>query len=97
MTSEARRGARQAAVLGVVGFVDIPITYMSVLWWRTLHQGPSIFRSGGPSMATPMLLVLLLNVVAFTVLYGYLLVRRLDLQRLEAGIFVVARGGEKDG
>jgi len=83
MASEARRGARQAAVLGIVGFVDIPFTYMSVLWWRTLHQGPSIWRSGGPTMVTSMLLILLLNVLAFTVLYGYLLVRRLDVQRLE--------------
>lgn len=93
MASEARRGARLAAVLGIVGFVDIPITYMSVLWWRTLHQGPSILRSGGPTMATPMLLVLLLNVLAFSVLYGYLLVRRLDLQRLETHMLAVTREG----
>lgn len=91
--SDARRGARQAAVLGIVGFVDIPITYMSVVWWRTLHQGPSIFRSDGPSMATSMLLTLLLNVLAFTVLYGYLFVRRLDLQRLEEHEVAGIRGG----
>jgi heme exporter protein C len=93
MASDARRAARQAAVLGIVGFVDIPITYMSVLWWRTLHQGPSIFRSGGPSMATSMLLILLFNVLAFTVLYGYLLVRRLDVQRLEVQALAGIRGG----
>ena len=93
MTSEARRGARLAAVLGIVGFVDMPITYMSVLWWRTLHQGPSILRSGGPTMATPMFLVLLLNVLAFTVLYGYLLVRRLDVRRLETHMLAVTREG----
>lgn len=93
MASDARRGARQAAVLGIVGFVDIPITYMSVLWWRTLHQGPSIMRSGGPTMATSMLLILLLNVLAFTVLYGYLLLRRLDVQRLELQESVATRGG----
>jgi heme exporter protein C len=93
MASEARRRARQAAVLGIVGFVDIPITYMSVLWWRTLHQGPSIVRSGGPTMATSMLLILLLNVLAFTVLYGYLLVRRLDVQRLEIQELAGTRGG----
>jgi heme exporter protein C len=93
MASEARRRARQAAVLGIVGFVDIPITYMSVLWWRTLHQGPSIVRSGGPTMATSMLLILLLNVLAFTVLYGYLLVRRLDVQRLEIQELAGIRGG----
>jgi heme exporter protein C len=80
-------------VLGIVGFVDIPITYMSVLWWRTLHQGPSILRSGGPTIATSMLLVLLLNVLAFTVLYGYLLVRRMDMQRLEIQALAVTRGG----
>jgi heme exporter protein C len=93
MASEARRGARQAAVLGIVGFVDIPFTYMSVLWWRTLHQGPSILRSGGPTMATSMLLILLLNVLAFTVLYGYLLVRRLEVQRLDIQALAATRGG----
>jgi heme exporter protein C len=93
MAGDPRRGARQAAVLGVVGFVDIPITYMSVLWWRTLHQGPSVLRSGGSAMATPMLLVLLLNVVAFTLLYGYLLVRHLDVQRLEARTLTLVQGG----
>lgn len=92
MASDPRRGARQAAVLGIVGFIDIPITYMSVLWWRTLHQGPSILRSDGPVMAPPMLLVLLLNVVAFTLLYGYLLARHLDVQRLEAQTVALARG-----
>jgi heme exporter protein C len=92
MASDPRRGARQAAVLGIVGFIDIPITYMSVLWWRTLHQGPSILRSDGPAMAPPMLLVLLVSVVAFTLLYSYLLVRHLDLQRLEARTVALARG-----
>jgi heme exporter protein C len=92
MASEARRGARQAAVLGIVGFVDIPITYMSVLWWRTLHQGPSIVRSGGPTMATSMLLVLLLNVLAFTVLYGYLMLRRLDVQRQDLQALAATTG-----
>ena len=58
--------------MGIVGFVDVPIVYLSVLWWRTLHQPPSSPRS----TAGEFLYVLLLNVAAFTLLYIYLMVRR---------------------
>lgn len=67
--------ARWAAIVGIVGFVDVPIVYLSVYWWRTLHQPPSSPRS----LAPEILFALLLNLLAFTVVYGYLLVRRYRL------------------
>jgi len=69
---DPEKRARWAAIVGIVGFVDVPIVYLSVLWWRTLHQPPSSPRS----MASEFVYVLLLNVAAFTVLYIYLMVRR---------------------
>ncbi len=70
---ETERTARAAAVIGIVGFIDIPIIHMSVYWWRTLHQAPSLLRPGPPAMAPPMYLTLLLNALAYTLVLFYLL------------------------
>ena len=48
-----------AAILGIVIFIDVPIIYKSVEWWRTLHQGHSIVREGGSAMSKEMLYLLL--------------------------------------
>jgi heme exporter protein C len=75
--------ARRAAVLGVVAFVQVPIVHMSVVWWRALHQPPTVLKPGDPTIDHAMLAALLLNVAAFTVLYALLVARRLELARLE--------------
>jgi len=80
--SPARR-ARWAAVIGVVGFVDVPIVQLSVTWWRSLHQGPSVRLLGETTMAPVMLAALLVAVGAFTLLYCYLIALRLRVGRLE--------------
>ena len=55
------RGARAAAILALVGAVNLPIIKFSVDWWNTLHQGESIFRIGGstidPSILWPLLIM----------------------------------------
>ena len=63
--------ARFAAVLAIVGFVDLPIVYFSVEWWRTLHQPLSI-SPRGLSIAGAMLVPLLLNSLAFYLLFTYM-------------------------
>lgn len=80
---EPDRRARLAALVGIVGFIDVPITYMSVLWFRTLHQPPSIQRSGS-SMPDTMLFTLLLNVGAYTLVYLFFLVKRVRIESLNA-------------
>jgi heme exporter protein C len=80
--SPARR-ARWSAVVGVVGFVDVPIVHMSVVWWRSLHQQATVLRPGAPTMAGSMLATLLLAFVAFSVAYSYLMAVRLRVGRLE--------------
>src|SRR6266508_5205561 len=44
LIEDENRAASAAAVLGIIGFLDIPLIHMSVYWWRTLHQPPSILR-----------------------------------------------------
>jgi heme exporter protein C len=63
------RAGRVAAVLILVGFVNIPIIKFSVDWWNTLHQGESIFRLGGPSIHPSMLYPLIVMLAAYGVLF----------------------------
>ncbi len=73
-------GARYAAVLGIIGFLDVPVIHMSVEWWRTLHQPATILRPGPSKMALEMLAPLLVNVAAVALLYAYLLAVRVRLE-----------------
>ena len=57
---EARRADRAGAVLALVGVVNVPVIYFSVVWWNTLHQGASISLTAAPRMAMTMLLGMLL-------------------------------------
>ncbi|GAA3550497.1 cytochrome c biogenesis protein CcsA [Amycolatopsis ultiminotia] len=75
--------ARRSAVLGVVAVVQVPVVHMSVVWWRALHQPPTVLKPGDPTIDHRMLAVLLLNVVAFTVFALMLLRARLRLTVLE--------------
>ncbi|GGD42029.1 heme ABC transporter permease [Aureimonas glaciei] len=63
------RSAKAAAILVLVGFVNIPIIKFSVDWWNTLHQPASVMRAGGPSMPAAYLVPLLVSAVGFTLLF----------------------------
>lgn len=78
---EPGRRALVSAVFGIVGFVDVPIVFMSIRWWRTIH--PVIVEGGALNLTPPMVLTLAVALVAFVLLYAYLLVERLRLQRSE--------------
>jgi heme exporter protein C len=83
MIEERERGARYAAVLGIIAALDVPLVHFSVYWWRTLHQPPSVMKPGAPSMPPLILATLLVNLVAFTLLYAYFVAKRVDLLRRE--------------
>ncbi|MBK1624706.1 heme ABC transporter permease [Afifella marina] len=63
------RAAKVAAVLILVGFVNIPIIKFSVDWWNTLHQSASVIRLDGPSIAPSMLWPLVVMAVAYTLIF----------------------------
>ena len=63
------KAGRAAAILAIVGSVNIPIIHYSVEWWNTLHQGASVFRAGGPTIASVFLWPLLSMAIAFTLLF----------------------------
>ena len=84
MIDDRERGARFAAVLGIVAAFNIPLVHFSVLWWRTLHQPPSLMAPGPAPVPGIIKAALYVNFVAFTLLYGYFLIRRVRVLHLEA-------------
>lgn len=82
-TSSPGRARRISAVLGIIGFVDVPIVHQSVVWWRSLHPDPVVLNASGPQLPGTMLAALMVNLVAFTLLYAYLLAERIRIAKLE--------------
>jgi heme exporter protein C len=68
------RAARAAAVLTLVGAINLPIIKFSVDWWNTLHQPASVFRTGGPTLDRAFLVPLLVMAVGFMLLFATLLI-----------------------
>jgi len=74
---DAGRGDRAAALLSVVGVVNVPIIHYSVLWWNSLHQGATVAKLGKPSMPGSMLWPLLAMLLGFMLFFGAILCIRL--------------------
>jgi len=76
--------ARFSAVLGIIGFLDVPIVFMAIRWWRTIH--PVLIGSSSPdvkgqfNMEPQMVVALMLGVITFTLLYVVLLAYRVRLE-----------------
>jgi len=69
----------------IVGFVNVPIVHFSVKWWRALHQPSTILGPEPSPIAAPIATALLVNWVAFTLLFVYFLARRIEIARLDDG------------
>jgi heme exporter protein C len=80
---DPRRGGKAGSVLALVGVVNLPIIKFSVVWWNTLHQPASLMRRGGPTIALPLLVPLLVMALAFTLLFATLLLLRMQTLLLE--------------
>jgi heme exporter protein C len=81
---DTRRADRAAGLLALVGVVNVPIIYFSVKWWNTLHQGASVNLTKAPSMASQMLLGMLLMALAmwaYSIAVALVRARRLVLER----------------
>jgi heme exporter protein C len=88
---DRRNAARASAVLALVGVVNIPIIHYSVMWWNTLHQGPTVTKLDAPSIHLSMLVPLLLMALAFKLFYIVVVLMRarcdvLDRERESAWV-----------
>ena len=75
--NDARTGAKAAAILSLVGVVNVPIIHFSVCWWISLHQGATITKFSKPSMPPEMLIPLLISIAGFLFLTAALITQRL--------------------
>jgi heme exporter protein C len=77
--------AKRAAIAGIVAFLDVPIVHFSVEWWRGQHQGPTVLRPDlDPQIDGAMLFTLFVGVVAFTLVYVWLMLHRNRVAMMEA-------------
>jgi heme exporter protein C len=80
VSDEAKR-ANLAAVTGIIGFVDVPIVYFSIRWWRTQHPQPVIMGGSGSGLHPHMFHALMMSLAAFFFLYLWLLEKRWSVEQ----------------
>lgn len=80
---DPRRAARAAAILALVGVVNLPIIHFSVEWWNTLHQPASVGRLGRPAIHPSMLVPLLVMAAAFMAYFVTVILMRMRTEILE--------------
>ena len=92
------KGAVYAAVMGIVGFIDVPIVYYSVVWWRSIHPSPVV----GPfaeadALDGTMALILLYSFITFCFFFAYMVMERMELRKTEDEVgrirFLMRRSG----
>jgi heme exporter protein C len=88
LSTEPARTGRLAAVVGIAGFVNVPIVHFSVRWWRTLHpSGPTPANPAEASgLGGPETTAFFVSLAAFTLLFSWLLATRVQLGRLQAEV-----------
>jgi heme exporter protein C len=93
------QAARAAAVLTLVGAINIPIIKFSVDWWNTLHQPASVLRLGGPTIHSAILVPLIVMVVAFTLLFVtlHLAAMRNEIMRRRVRALMMLHAGVRAG
>jgi heme exporter protein C len=92
LSTDAEGRATRAAVIGIVAVVNVPVVHLSVTWMNALHQLPSVLRPGGPALDDRMLATLIAGTLAFTVIYAWMLVRRVELETARRLRLLAARG-----
>lgn len=84
-TEEGSMRAKYAAVVGIVGFLDIPLIHFSVLWWETFHPKPKMITSEGlgTGMELSMVITLMISLAAFTLIYFMLMGQRVRIEKMK--------------
>ncbi|MEC9491234.1 cytochrome c biogenesis protein CcsA [Flexistipes sp.] len=77
---EEDKRAKFSAALGIIGFIDVPIVFFSIRWWRTIH--PNVLQKGGGGLAPEMLTALFVSIFAFTLLYIMMMVKTVIVKHM---------------
>ena len=84
---DADRRAKFSAALGIIGFIDVPIVFLSIRWWRTIH--PNVVQKGGGGLHPDMKTAMFVCLGVFTVLYVCMLIKKLRVTWLERRISIL--------
>ena len=92
------KGAIYGAVVGIIGFIDVPIVYYSVVWWRSIHPSPVV----GPfaqadALEGTMALILLFSLITFLFFFAYMVAERIGLQNTEEALRQIRFGLRRRG
>jgi heme exporter protein C len=79
---DTTKADKASAVLALVGAVNVPVIHFSVEWWSSLHQGATLIRKDGPAMDADMVYPLLAMILAYTLIFGGFLLRRVRTEVL---------------
>ncbi|MSP51013.1 MAG: heme ABC transporter permease [Alphaproteobacteria bacterium] len=90
------RAAKAAAILALVGAVNVPIIKFSVDWWNTLHQPASILKLSGSTIHASMLYPLLVMIAGFTAFFVTVLIIRMQRELAARRVRALALGGSAD-
>lgn len=82
---EEEKRARYAAVFGILSFIDVPIVFFSIRWWRTMHP-QAVVTSAGLNLAGGMLPAFFTGLASFTLIYLYFMVRSVKIEKMRAEI-----------
>ncbi|MCF7808548.1 MAG: cytochrome c biogenesis protein [Candidatus Marinimicrobia bacterium] len=82
---DGNKRANLSAVVGIIGFIDVPIVYYSIRWWETQHP-KAVMASSEGGLAAPMFFVFMFSLAAFTLLYVYFMRVRYKLLVMEDSI-----------
>jgi heme exporter protein C len=87
--------ARRSAIVALISSINVPLVHFSVLWWNTLHQGPSVLTPGLSAQGVhgAMAWTMLLSFVAFTCLFAWMVGRRIAVEKLRSGVGQTALDG----
>ena len=80
---DPQKKAVLSAVVGIIGFLDVPFVYFSIRWWRTQHPQPVMAGGQGSGLAPEMLMTLIISVIAFTILYIFLMRQSLQVENIQ--------------
>ena len=82
---ESDRRAKFSAAVGIIGFIDVPVVFLSIQWWNnTIH--PNVVQKGGGGLHPDMLTAMLVCLLVFAIIYISFLIRRIRLANLERRI-----------
>ena len=91
LIEEPERRALLSALFGIFAFIDVPLVFFSIRWWRTQHPAPVIMGGPGSGLDPVMRKVFLFNVLAMHVLALFLIIERYVLEKMRAEVDVVRR------